>query len=82
MTFGHKADELVLKQLLRKEYKYIGMMGSPSKVKQIFDNLITDGFKKKELDKVHAPIGIPITSKTPEEIAVSIAAQIIKIKNS
>ena len=82
MTFGHKADELVLKQVLRKKNKYLGMMGSPSKVKQIFDKLITEGYKKEELDKVHAPIGIPITSKTPEEIAVSIAAQIIKIKNS
>jgi xanthine dehydrogenase accessory factor len=82
MTFGHKADELVLKQLIRKRSKYLGMMGSPSKVKKIFENLLSEGFKKKELDKVHAPIGIPITSKTPEEIAVSIAAQIIKIKNT
>jgi xanthine dehydrogenase accessory factor len=82
MTFGHKADELVLKQLLRKKNKYLGMMGSPSKVGQVFKNLLIEGYKKEELDNVHAPIGIPITSKTPEEIAVSIAAEIIKIKNS
>jgi xanthine dehydrogenase accessory factor len=82
MTFGHKADELVLKQLIRKKLKYTGMMGSPSKVKQIFDNLLSEGFTKDELSKIHAPIGVQINSKTPEEIAISIAAQIIKIKNS
>jgi xanthine dehydrogenase accessory factor len=58
------------------------MMGSPSKVKQIFDNLLSEGFTKDELSKIHAPIGVQINSKTPEEIAISIAAQIIKIKNS
>ena len=82
MTFGHKADELVLKRLVRKKLKYLGMMGSPSKVKQILDKLSWEGYEQEILSKVHAPIGININSKTPEEIAVSIAAQIIKIKNT
>jgi len=81
MTFGHLADELVLKQLIRKKMKYLGMMGSAGKVKQIFDNLMKAGITKEELEKVHSPIGLDINSKTPEEIAVSIAAEIIKTKN-
>lgn len=81
MTFGHLADELVLKQLIRKKVKYIGMMGSAAKVKQIFENLKIAGYTAEELENIHSPIGIPIFSKTPEEIAISIAAEIIKIKN-
>ena len=81
MTFGHMADELVLKQLLRKKIKYLGMMGSASKVNQIYMNLFRAGFTKDDIEKVHSPIGVSINSKTPEEIAISIAAEIIKIKN-
>jgi xanthine dehydrogenase accessory factor len=80
MTFGHKSDQLVLQKLLNKEFKYLGMMGSQSKVKKIFQNI---GLNQNKVDikKVHAPIGIPINSQTPAEIAISIAAEIIKIKN-
>ena len=81
MTSGHRADEIVLKQLIRRKIKYLGMMGSPSKVNQIYMNLLNQGFTKADIDIVHSPIGLSVNSKTPEEIAVSIAAQIIKIKN-
>ena len=58
------------------------MMGSKNKVKTIFDILEKEGFSREELNKVSAPIGVAIKSETPEEIAVSIAAEIIDIKNS
>jgi xanthine dehydrogenase accessory factor len=81
MTFGHQADEIVLKQLVGKKLRYLGMLGSPAKVAQIFASLKKQGVAAAGLKKVHAPVGLPIHSHTPEEIAVSIAAEIISIKN-
>jgi xanthine dehydrogenase accessory factor len=81
MTVGHKSDELVLKKLLRKNLKYLGMIGSKNKVANIFTSLKDKGFSEDELLKVDAPIGLSINSQTPAEIAVSIAAKIIQVKN-
>jgi xanthine dehydrogenase accessory factor len=81
MTFGHLADETVLGQLARKKLRYLGLMGSPAKIVQIFANLKKKGVSAASLKKVHAPIGLPIHSHTPEEIAISIAAEIIQVKN-
>lgn len=81
MTFGHKSDEVVLRQLINKKLRYLGMMGSRKKVKSIHSNLLEDGFSEEQIQKVRAPIGIPINSQTPYEIAISIAAQIIAEKN-
>lgn len=84
VTRGHKEDENVLNQLLVNGYgqlaKYIGMVGSSTKVKTIFDNLIKKGISPDLLKRVKAPIGIDIGSRTPEEIAVSILAQLISVK--
>jgi xanthine dehydrogenase accessory factor len=82
MTVGHKSDELVLKQLLLKDLKYLGMIGSRNKVANIFNSLKNEGFSESRLSKVDAPIGLSINSQTPEEIAISIAAKIIQVKNS
>jgi xanthine dehydrogenase accessory factor len=81
MTFGHQADEQVLKQLAGKKLRYLGMLGSPAKIAQIFASLKKQGVSAASLKKVHAPVGLPIHSHTPEEIAISIAAEIISIKN-
>lgn len=81
MTFGHKADEVVLEQLAGKKLRYLGLLGSPAKIAKIFTNLKKKGLSARSLKKVHAPIGLPIHSHTPEEIAVSIAAEIIQVKN-
>ncbi len=81
MTFGHQADELVLKQLAGKRLRYLGMLGSPAKIARIFASLKKQGVGAASLKKVHAPVGLPIHSHTPEEIAVSIAAEIIQVKN-
>jgi len=81
MTFGHKFDEIVLKQLIDKPLKYIGMIGSKSKVKTIFESLIAEGYSKDKVERVCSPIGLPIGGQTPAEIAVSIAAQIVEWRN-
>lgn len=81
MTFGHKFDEIVLKQLIGKPLKYIGMIGSKSKVKTIFESLIAEGYGKENVERVCSPIGLPIGGQTPAEIAVSIAAQIVEWRN-
>ncbi len=81
MTYGHQADEKVLGQLLRKKLRYLGLLGSPAKNAVIFERLRKKGFSRRALGRVRAPVGLPIHSHTPEEIAVSIAAEIIQEKN-
>ncbi|BBB31927.1 xanthine dehydrogenase accessory factor [Thermotomaculum hydrothermale] len=82
MTPKHNFDKEVLKQLVNLDLKYLGMMGSLHKVKEIFKQLKNEGIGEEKLKKVYAPIGFPIESKTPEEIAVSITAQLIAVKNN
>lgn len=82
MTFGYRTDKIVLRQLIGKKFRYLGMMGSEAKNRQLFEELRQEGVAEVQLGKVHAPIGLALSSKTPEEIAVSIAAQIVQIKNS
>jgi xanthine dehydrogenase accessory factor len=81
MTHGHVNDELVLEKLIEKKYKYLGMLGSSKKVASVFRNLKSRGIKEEHIEKVNAPIGIEIGSHTPDEIAISIMAQIIQITN-
>ncbi|MCK4848612.1 MAG: XdhC family protein [Candidatus Heimdallarchaeota archaeon] len=88
ITYSHDLDEKILHFLLTKKkseilkLKYLGMIGSKRKVKEVFSRLEKKGVERKYLDIVHAPIGLPIGSQTPEEIAVSIAAQLIAVRNS
>ncbi|MFI5132693.1 MAG: XdhC family protein [Chitinophagales bacterium] len=81
MTFGYRTDDIALKALLNKEFKYLGLLGSKSKIEKMFDDYKKERVDEKLLQQIHAPVGIPIKSQTPEEIAVSIAAEIIKVKN-
>lgn len=82
MSFGYQTDKILLKELVQEEFHYLGMMGSSEKVKKLFGELISEGITNEHLSRVHAPIGIPIASKTPKEIAISILAEIIQVKNS
>ncbi len=82
MTVGYKFDEIVIRGLLDKDFKYFGVLGSKAKMATLFKNLTKEGFSKEKLNKIHTPIGLPINSRTPEEIAVSITAEIIAVKNS
>ena len=81
MTFGHDHDREVLEGLLEKGLAYLGLMGSKAKIRQLFAAMVEDGTPESALECVRAPIGISIGSHTPEEIAVSVAAEIIAVRN-
>ena len=81
MTFGYRTDDIALKALLDKEFKYLGLLGSKTKIEKMFDDYRKEGIKEEWLQRIHTPIGLAIKSQTPEEIAISIAAEIIKEKN-
>jgi xanthine dehydrogenase accessory factor len=80
VTRGHFYDGFVLEQALKTHARYIGMIGSRSKINILYKELLKKGVPETSLDRVCAPIGIDINSETPEEIAVSIAAQLIKVR--
>jgi xanthine dehydrogenase accessory factor len=80
VTRGHLCDGFVLKQAVKTKTRYIGMIGSKKKIQTLYQNLITEGIAKDALARVYAPIGIDIHSETPEEIAVSIVAELIKVR--
>ncbi|WP_024955573.1 XdhC family aldehyde oxidoreductase maturation factor [Sulfurospirillum arcachonense] len=80
VTRGHSFDKDVLGQALRTDAKYIGMIGSKKKKKTVYSKLLDEGFVQSDLDRVACPIGIPIDAQTPEEIAISILAELIKVK--
>ena len=77
ITRGHKYDRLVLEQALQTKAGYIGMIGSRKKINTIYDALMATGVKVEELERVHAPVGLEIGAETPEEIAISIIAELI-----
>lgn len=78
VTRGHQYDAFVLQEVLRHDFKYVGMIGSKRKVKIILENLKQMGFAEELIDRVHAPIGLDINAETPQEIAISIVAELIK----
>jgi xanthine dehydrogenase accessory factor len=80
VTRGHQFDELVLEKALRTSARYIGMIGSKRKVIATYKNLIGRGVPVADLKKVHAPIGLDIGAVTAEEIAVSIAAEMVRVR--
>ena len=81
VTRGHVGDKASLKKILNSKYKYVGMIGSKSKIGLTMDSLREEGIPEEKLSEVYAPIGLDIGGQLPAEIAVSIAAQIIEIKN-
>lgn len=81
-TWAHKHDKIALKSALKKEHRYIGMIGSKNKIEEIFRQLKEEGVDQVFLDKVYTPIGLDIKAETPEEIAISIIAEILMVKNS
>ena len=82
MTLGYRTDEIVIRELLGREFKYFGVLGSRAKMATLLRELRDDGCPQEQLDAIRTPIGIQINSHTPEEIAVSIAAEIISVKNA
>lgn len=80
VTRGHLHDRTVLAQALKTPAAYIGMIGSRRKRDTIYDQLLKDGYTKDDIDRVHSPIGLTIGADTPEEIAVSIVAELIAVR--
>jgi xanthine dehydrogenase accessory factor len=81
MTIGYRTDKIVLKQLLLKKIFYLGLLGSSYKIEKLFSELKEEGFSEQLLNSINAPVGIHIASQTAQEIAISIAAEIIRKKN-
>ena len=81
MTRGHVSDYEVVKQLLSGNFKYIGAIGSMNKIKVMKEQLAKDGFSKEKIDNICMPIGIQIAAETPEEIAISIASELILFRS-
>jgi xanthine dehydrogenase accessory factor len=77
---GHMEDQRTLKEALKTPACYTSMIGSKKKVKTIFENLRNEGVTQDDLNRVHAPIGLPIAAETPEDIAISIMAEIVDIR--
>ena len=81
VTRGHKHDEDCLRLLLDSPAQYIGMIGSRRRVAVVIEKLQGEGFSKEQLGRIYAPIGLDIGARTPEEIALTILAEIILIRN-
>lgn len=78
LTRGHRYDAMCLRSILKGPFPgYLGMIGSKRRVAGLFQTLENEGFKRADLDRIHAPIGLPIAALTVREIAVSIAAELI-----
>lgn len=82
VTRGHRSDEEILEQVIRKPTKYIGMIGSKRKVLTTYEHLLERGISIQELKRIQAPMGLEIGATTAEEIAVSVVAQLIAVRRS
>ena len=80
ITRGHLHDHQILRQVMKKPLGYLGMIGSRRKTEIIFEALRREGFSEEEIKTIHAPIGLAINAQTPEEIAVSIIAELIQVR--
>lgn len=80
VTRGHLHDETVLAQALKTRAGYIGMIGSHKKRDTIYDHLLQAGFTNRDIRRVYSPIGLAIKAESPAEIAISITAELIKIR--
>jgi xanthine dehydrogenase accessory factor len=81
VTRGHTNDLEALRALAPRDLRYLGLIGSRAKVARIYDALVADGMPADSLRSVHAPIGLDIGAVTPQEIAVSILAELIAVKH-
>jgi xanthine dehydrogenase accessory factor len=80
VTRGHLHDRTVLEQALRTKAGYIGMIGSKRKRDAVYQALLEQGYRREDLARVCSPIGVEILAETPEEIAVSIVGEMIKVR--
>ena len=82
VTRGHTNDLEAMRALAPRDLRYLGLIGSRAKIARIYDELLKDGgLPAEQLERVHAPIGLDIGAVTPQEIAVSIVAELIAVKH-
>jgi xanthine dehydrogenase accessory factor len=82
VTRGHKEDMRVLAWAVRTEARYVGMIGSKRKVLSVYNALEKQGYRREEFSRVYSPMGLEIGALSPEEIAVSIVAELIAIRRN
>jgi xanthine dehydrogenase accessory factor len=80
ITRGHKYDEPCLREIIGSRAGYIGMIGSRRRISACFERFREDNYAEELIQRVYAPIGLAIRSETPEEIAISILAEIVKVR--
>lgn len=80
VTRGHHLDKDALRAAIESKAAYVGMIGSPNKVKHIFKDLLKEGISRERVAQVHAPIGLDLGAETPDEIALSIAAEMVMLR--
>jgi xanthine dehydrogenase accessory factor len=81
MTFGYRSDDEVIRALRDLPFEWMGLLGSQTKIDRMMEEYRREGFDDDWLKGISAPVGMAIKSQTPEEIAVSIAAEIIAWRN-
>jgi xanthine dehydrogenase accessory factor len=82
VTRGHKEDMRVLAWAVRTPTRYVGMIGSKRKVLSVYKALEKEGFRTEEFERVFAPMGLDIGALSPEEIAVSIVAELVAVRRN
>ena len=82
VTRGHKDDMRVLAWAVRTQARYVGMIGSKRKVLSVYNALEKEGFRRQEFERVYAPMGLDIGALSPEEIAVSIIAELVAVRRN
>jgi xanthine dehydrogenase accessory factor len=82
VTRGHKDDMRVLAWAVRTEARYVGMIGSKRKVLSVYKALEKEGYRPEEFERVFAPMGLEIGALSPEEIALSIAAELVAVRRN
>ena len=81
LTRCHATDKMLAARYLGKAYAYIGLIGSEAKIRQLRHELLEEDVTASMLEKLHAPIGLPIGGKDPAEVAISILAELVQVKN-
>jgi xanthine dehydrogenase accessory factor len=82
LTRCHATDKLLVQKYADSKAAYIGLIGSQAKIRQFARELEQEGVSAKKFERIHAPVGLPIGGKNPSEIAVSILAEMIQVRNS
>jgi xanthine dehydrogenase accessory factor len=80
VTRGHRHDLDAMRAVVDRDLRYVGLIGSRAKVARVYDALVTEGVAPERFARIHAPIGLDLGAVTPQEIAVSIVAELIAVR--